>query len=132
MITGVVRDGRPWVPIELVLWQADESLAQGVWPALRIEFVFDTAFQGDLALSASVIDQFPTARFTNESLWRLADGSHRPVDMFEMDLDWNSHLRRVEIIALSGTPLVGTEFFKDCYITIHLIEGGEVQIDLPD
>jgi predicted aspartyl protease len=97
-----------------------------------IDFILDTAFQGEFALPRRIIDQKPTARFVHRDVRRMADGSISRVEVFELTMDWQGEERLVEVLALEGECLVGTDFFTDCFITIDQHEGGEVQVELPD
>jgi predicted aspartyl protease len=131
-LSGVVRDGMPWVPITL---DSRKDIGSGMlWGVISdpIEFILDTAFQGSFALPQREISRLSSAEFSHNSIRRMADGSLSEVAIYSLSFVWNDESRTVEIVTLEGDPLIGIELLQNCFLSIDLHEGGEVQIDLPD
>jgi clan AA aspartic protease len=91
-----------------------------------IEFVVDTGFDGGLTLPEDIARQL-VADEPEVRLIRLAGGHQRRCLYYEVEMeDDDGELRRVEVLALEGNPLMGTGFLAEMLLSIEIIEGGSV------
>jgi clan AA aspartic protease len=118
-IDGSFRDGLLRVVIPLPTIDEDE------W---ELEFIVDTGFDGGMTLAESAINRLP-AVFSGFRARSLADGSIGRCPVYELVLQWDEEPMRVEILALDGNPLLGTEFFQGHSIYGELTEGGAFQAE---
>jgi len=94
----------------------------------EVDFVIDTAFDGELALPshlASSLDQI-------NSGWRsyqLANGDIIVAPYCEIYLSWDGEPRRTEVAIIDGNPLLGVELLEGNLVQIEMTIGGEVHIE---
>jgi predicted aspartyl protease len=114
VIIGRVYGGHPRVVLSIA--------------GLDLEFILDTGFEGDLALSTHLADVVcgPVVAVENR---RLADGRRLRVPIRGAELDWQGDLRPVQVLVLEGDPLLGSALLMGQYLHIEMIEGGEVVIE---
>lgn len=97
MIRGHVRDRLPRLTLKLPGRDGGR---------LTVEFIVDTGFDGDLAMSSELIRQLDVRFFQNRTVL-LADGGTRERSHYRMALQWNNEERIVEVIEVSKNPLLG-------------------------
>jgi predicted aspartyl protease len=121
MITGYVRDELPWVLMTLP--------GRGGSP-VRIEFIVDTGFTGELAIPLSLLQQLD-AVYSHEHPILLAGGAMERRPFYEIVIEWEDEQERLtEVTALDGgNPLLGNGFLRDNLLQIEMAEGGEVTIE---
>jgi clan AA aspartic protease len=95
---------------------------------VRIDFVIDTGFEGDLALPAHLL-RHVADRPAGVRNHALADGSILGCPCYNATLDWNGEDRLTEVLMLEGVPLIGTALLEDYLLQIEMTEGGEVVLD---
>jgi clan AA aspartic protease len=118
MMLGVVRDNFPRVTLDL----------PGPQGFLRVEFVLDTGFEGELSVPLALMQRLDVSLTTHRAL-RLADGTLRHIPHYEISFDWLEEERLTEIIALEGRPLLGSMLLEGCSVLIEMQDGGEVEIE---
>ena len=118
MIFGHVRDRFPRVSLSL----------PGREGPISIEFIVDTAFDGDLALPSSVIAQLE-AEIAEEQIVRFADGSERERPRYELTLIWGEEERITEVLALENPPLLGVGLMDGHLLQAEMQTGGEVSLE---
>lgn len=118
MIYGHVRDYLPRVTLTL----------PGLSGPLTVEFILDTAFEGELALPASLAHQLDGSVFIPRTV-RLADGSLSSTAFRRIVLDWNDEPRPTEVLVLEGSPLLGMLILEGNSLYVEAHEGGEVVIE---
>ena len=118
MILGHVRDNLPRVMLAL----------PGYDGPVNVEFVVDTAFEGDLALPQSILDHVESV-FRGNRLVRLADGSLRYRDYYEIVLEWEEEERLTEVALMDNEPLLGVELMAGYLLQVELEDGGEVSLE---
>jgi clan AA aspartic protease len=99
-------------------------------PAIRIEFVLDTGFEGDLTLPPAAVAALALP-FRQDIIARLADGSPVRVDVYRATIVWDGADRNVTVLALGGRPLLGTALLDGSETCIQFADGGLVRIDPP-
>jgi clan AA aspartic protease len=121
MTLGRVRDLLPRVVLEL----------PGMSGPLSVEFIVDTAFDGDMALPPPVLRRLD-ARPAGSTLRALGDGTVQRFPMLLMDIRWNEEPRTVAILSSDGNPLLGTNMLEEWLVQIDMREGGEVLLEPPN
>jgi clan AA aspartic protease len=98
---------------------------------LVIDAIIDTGFTGKLTLPQSVIQSLELINpIAGEAA--LADGTIRHYDVFEADLLWDGHWKRVAISELGDEVLAGMKLLVGYELRIALRVGGAVElISLP-
>ena len=117
-MAGYIRGGFP--RIKLTRIGQDQDLA--------IEFIIDTAFDGELAMPPPLIAR-ALAHKKSIQVVRFADGTRRTCAFYELDVEWEGELRTVEVVELEGDPLVGIHMLDEHSMQMDITEGGEVVID---
>ncbi len=117
-LVGVFQEGMPRVEVTLY----------GVRGVVTVECILDTAFNGDLTLPPSVLQELgviPSTRIRN----RLASGGEEYAAAGVVQVEWMGTLRYAEAIAYRNNALLGTALLDDCHIDIEATEGGEVIVE---
>jgi clan AA aspartic protease len=118
VIDGTFRDGHPRVTLTL----------PGKNGPLDIEFIVDTGFEGDLALSSEWTSQLDAVQVGTDPR-RLADGTVIRCPYYSVLLNADEEEeepRFAQVLELDGAPLLGTTFLRDLLLQIEVTEGGEV------
>ncbi|MDQ2800994.1 MAG: hypothetical protein M3Y13_15280 [Armatimonadota bacterium] len=118
MILGEVRRRFPRVTLTL----------PGREKPLEIEFIVDTAFDGDLTVPADIarlLDAQPSGRRGLS----LADGSLFVSAACEILLDWADETRLTEVLILDGNPLLGVVLMDGLRLGAEMETGGEVSLE---
>lgn len=118
MTLGHFRDGHPRLRVSLPGRQGPRM----------IEFIIDTGFEGDLALSESLILPLES-ELSGADSFALDDGSRLNCPVYEIILDWNDVERPVEVLAMDGEPLLGTRLMQGLLLQAEIDEGGQVQLE---
>ena len=118
MIVGIYQNHFPCITLG-VRGTADET---------EVEFVVDTAFEGEITLPPAIIQRLGSA-YLGSDLRRLADGSFTPCGTYRLLLQWEDDWREVEVLALENRPLLGTALLEGNHIDIEATENGEVLIE---
>jgi clan AA aspartic protease len=118
---GTYRDHAP--RLSLVL--------PGLSGELQVEFVVDTAFEGDLSMPPTLLRQLNVSQRTLD-FRSLADGTIVEVPVYSVELNLSGEEREVEVISLASRPLLGTLLLDGCRLEIDMEEGGEVVVEIPD
>ena len=118
MIIGRVRDGFPRIALML----------PGKSGPIRVEFVLDTGFDGELAVPASILNRVDATHVSNRAV-QLADGTRRYMPHYELETVWMDEERTIELIALEGRPLLGSLLLSETDVNLEMTEGGEVSVE---
>lgn len=118
MTVGHVRDYFPRVTLTLA----------GRSGPLNVEFILDTAFDGELALPPSLLAQMDAAYASERSIL-LADSSVARRAVYEAVVEWEEEERITDVLVLDGNPLLGMIFLDGYHIHIEDSSGGEVVIE---
>jgi predicted aspartyl protease len=118
MILGYVRDRFPRITLNIPTQTGPVS----------VEFVLDTAFDGDLALPhhLAVLADMTSIGFRDV---RLADGSESRRQYYRMLLPWDEATVPVEVLVLENNPLVGVGLMEDYLLQAEMRTGGEVSLE---
>jgi predicted aspartyl protease len=121
VILGEFKNGFPCVTLSLL----------GVdGRPVPVEFIVDTAFDGDVKLPAEIVRRLAAAE-TGPGMRMLADGTLADCPIYNATLFWNGEARLVEVLALPGNALLGTSPLLGAHLDVEMDEGGEVIIELP-
>jgi predicted aspartyl protease len=118
MILGHVRDNFPHVMLTLPGYE-------GPTP---VEFIVDTAYEGDLTLPQSMLARVE-ASYIGDRPIRLADGTLRDRAYYRLVLDWDEEERIVEIAEMENSPLLGVELMAGYLLQVEITDGGEVSLE---
>jgi clan AA aspartic protease len=94
---------------------------------LAIEAVIDTGFTHWWTLPFDQINLLQLA-WEGRGQGDLADGTELPVDVYQAEIFWDQHPRRIYVAELGTVPLVGMKLLEDHCLTIDVIDGGRVEI----
>jgi clan AA aspartic protease len=120
MITGTVVGGREAV-ITLTL-----SGTNGI--EAHIDVVIDTGFTDSLTLSTEWVDALALP-YLQAEIVLLADGSEINVDQYEGTVIWDGSHRPIVVHCMEGNPLIGMSMLQECRVTLHVRDGGAVEIE---
>lgn len=96
--------------------------------SLEIEFLIDTAFDGDLALPPDIVRLLDSQPSGNRGL-SLADGSLFVSPAVEILLDWGDEERLTEVLVLDGNPLLGVVLMEGLRLGAEMEPEGEVSLE---
>ncbi len=118
MMFGHFRDGFPRIMLTL----------PGHSGPINIEFILDTAFDGELAVPGHVLTQLQVG-FQMDKRFRFADGTEAYQPTYEILLEWDGQARLTEVIQLENAPLLGVQLMNGKFLQAEMTDGGEVSLD---
>jgi predicted aspartyl protease len=95
---------------------------------LEIEFIVDTAFDGDLAVPSELALRLDAQPLGRRGL-SLADGSLFVSGAVEIEMDLQGELRLTEVLILDGSPLLGVVLMEGFHLGADMEPGGEVSLE---
>ena len=119
MITGTVVSLRALVGVTLRLPNQ---------PAIVIECVVDTGFEGALALPSDAIAVLGLP-FYQEIYANLADNSDVSVDTHRATIVWEGQELDVAVLAMGRRPLLGTALLAGKELVAQFVDEGLVTVD---
>ncbi len=85
----------------------------------EIEFLLDTGFNGAILLPLDKIKKLGLKSFA-VTQYALADGSHAVSEVFEAEVEWLEHTKKVAVIGVqSAFALLGMELLKSAKTTLN-------------
>lgn len=121
MITGQVTSDREAV-ISLVLFDASGE-------RINLSAVLDTGFTAYLTLSPAQITHLGLVQVHTATVV-LGDGSETIVPVYRGELQWHNQRRLIYVHETDGGALVGMSLLYGSLLTMRVIDGGEVTIEL--
>ena len=118
MIFGRVRERFPHITLSL----------RGLVGRMNVEFIVDTAFDGDLALPAHLASELKSSHAAVQRV-RLADGYESNQPYLKIMLDWDEDTLPVEVLIMETSPLIGVLLLKNYLLQAEMKEGGEVMLE---
>ena len=115
---GKVKEGQ--ATLEVVLQLAGK-------PNLALEFVVDTGFQGELALSQKAVALLELPLLRTKRLV-LENGDEVEAGVHSATILWDNYAREVEVEARGVRPLLGTGLLAGHHFGVVFLEGGEVVV----
>lgn len=94
----------------------------------NIQAIVDTGFGGFLTLPTSAIRSFELSSLGRQR-GILADGTSVFFDLYAGSVQWNGKKRSVEIHAADAEPLAGMALLAGHQLTIHVKDGGRVEVE---
>ena len=119
MISGIVNSAREAViSIEIL----------GASGSRIVETIIDTGFTDYLTLPASIINELglPIDSVTRVT---LADNLSSVVNVYLAEINWATKTRTIQVLEMTGDPLVGMALLHRHHLHVHIIDGGQVLID---
>lgn len=95
---------------------------------LEVEVVVDTGFNDYLTLPSDLIAAL-SIPYYGEVEYFLADGSESLARVFEATVEWFGRPRRVLVLEVDCTPLLGVEMLRGSRLTIEVAPNGRVIIE---
>lgn len=95
----------------------------------RIEAVIDTGYNGYLTLPGDLVVSLHLP-FAGHRRGMLADGSVVRLEAYLALVNWHGKLQDILISQAAGTPLVGMALLQGCRLTMDVLEGGGLSIDV--
>ncbi len=118
MILGHVRDRFARITLSL----------RGLDGPLRVEFLVDTGFDGDLSLPLSLVSRMETSYAASRRV-RLADGYESNQDYRQIMLSWDEDTIPIEVLVIETNPLIGVLLMEDYLLQAEMQEEGEVSLE---
>ena len=120
MIRGVLNDNlEPMVVLEI---------SNGDGRFQPVEALLDTGFTEELTLPPDAVARLGL-NHVNQTPMILAGGQRIEASVYDGYVNWFGQVRRVDVIAVEGEPLLGMSLLAGCKITIRAQAGGEVLIE---
>jgi clan AA aspartic protease len=93
-----------------------------------IETAIDTGFNGYLTLSPALASRLalPVQAPTRVT---LGDGTEAHLDVVEVTVEWDGHLRTVPALAADGGTLIGMSLLHGSRLVIDVVDGGAVTVE---
>jgi clan AA aspartic protease len=104
------------------------TLCSPMQPAVKIECVVDTGFEGFLTLPTAVVEDLDLPYLAPIDA-NLADNSRIVTNVHQGVILWNGVQRVVPILAMGRRPLIGTALLEDYHLSVDFCEGGTVLVD---
>lgn len=120
MIAGWVSDSREAI-ISLVV--------SGPGGSINIDAVIDTGFDGSLSLPPPLVSKLDLP-LQGSARTVLGDGSRIVFDFYEATVIWDGLARRVSVDEADTDPLVGMGLLAGYELSIEVVKGGAVAINL--
>lgn len=120
MIAGWISDSREAI-IRLVV--------SGPGGSINIDAVIDTGFDGSLSLPPALISRL-NLLLQGSARTVLGDGSKIVFDFYEATVIWDGLTRRVSVDEADTDPLVGMGLLDGYELSIEVVSGGAVAIEL--
>lgn len=100
----------------------------GAGQVIEVDAVVDTGFNGALSLSQEIfaLVAAPPGQLVEAT---LADGSTVFTPTFQVGVEWNEAVIRVEATLTAGIALIGTALLQNHKLQIEVRDGGGVLIE---
>ena len=118
MITGIVRDFEPIIPLA-VCGSDGKVYAQ--------DAIVDTGFDGWLSLPSGLIAQL-NLRWKRRGRAILGDGSECVFNAYEAIVVWDGDPFTIPVDEADSDPLIGMSLMEGYQLTVQVFEGGLVEL----
>jgi clan AA aspartic protease len=118
MITGIVRDLEPIIPL---------SVCDAAGKVYTQDAIIDTGFDGWLSLPLDLI-QLLNLNWKRRGRAILGDGSECVFNVYEAVIIWDGDLLTIPIDEADSEPLVGMSLMEGYQLTMQIFEGGIVEL----
>ena|SRR2546423_185092 len=103
--------------------------ARGPKGMQSFEAVVDTGFSDYLTMSRQTIGDLGL-RYLGPTKAELADGSEVIADLYRAEALWNGRYIAIDVVAAEGPPLVGMAMMYGYNLSVDVLDGGRVILDL--
>lgn len=93
----------------------------------EVDFVIDTGFNGYMTLTTTLALELGLEVYELIPM-DLADGSRTFIPSYEVNVNWDGSVRRVEAGALGDFPTIGMSLLEGYDLMIQVREGGRILI----
>ena len=94
-----------------------------------VDAVIDTGFNGFLTLPRAMVQALQLPLAGNRRV-TLGDGSTVVLDLYLATVLWDTQPREVLVLAAEGGPLMGMAMLYEHRVILHVVDNGDVLIDL--
>ena len=94
----------------------------------EIEAVIGTGFNGFLTLPQNLVTELGLV-YRDRGRAILADGSETLLDIYDVVVLWDSHLRNTRASSAATTPLIGMRMLEHHDLNVQVRAGGRVVIE---
>ncbi len=95
---------------------------------VNIEFIVDTAFDGDLSVPPHVLARLDVG-YQTDRLFQMADGRQVYQPAFEINLLWDGEIRLTEVVSIKNASLLGIQLMDGKLLQAEMTDGGEVSLE---
>jgi clan AA aspartic protease len=120
LIEGVVTPYREATIVVTLEWSGGQE---------EIEAVVDTGFNGSLTLPLDVVDRL-SLPIQAETKVTLAEGTETSLKVVETTLLWEGAPRIVAALEAQGSPLIRMSLLYGYRLTMEVVDGGSVRIEM--
>ena len=92
------------------------------------QVLIDTGYTGDITLPIEVVRELGL-NWHSTAFGELADGTRGERDRYLAEVLWMGQWRPVPVIALGGTPMLGTKLLQGHRLTVEIVPDGVVAIE---
>jgi clan AA aspartic protease len=96
-------------------------------PEHDLQAVMDSGFTGFLTLPPPLAKLVGHRRLHRERV-KLADGTTKSFDVYEVTVMWDGQVRRGEALAMDAEVLIGMTLLEGYEVRMQVIEGGNLVI----
>ena len=117
-MTGVVNDQLE-ATLRLVVVGANGQ------PSREVSAVIDTGYNGAITLPPSAVSALALPRGASREV-TLGDASRKVFDYYTASVIWDGQARKVRVLCVEGTPLIGTALLRGYKLESDFVAGGPV------
>jgi clan AA aspartic protease len=93
----------------------------------EIDTILDTGFTDELTLHPAIIAALGLV-LRGSTVGTLADGTLRTFGVYAAQIVWDGQDRSILVLEADGGPLVGMNLLYGFWVTLDVIDGGDVTI----
>jgi clan AA aspartic protease len=93
----------------------------------QITATIDTGFNGSISLPLAIVETLQLVKDAVRPV-TLGDRSTKFLDYYRGEIEWQGVRRKVRVLCVEGTPLVGTALLKGFRLTADFVVDGVVTI----
>jgi len=91
----------------------------------EVTAVIDTGYNGTLSLPLAIVTALALPPAASRIV-TLGDASQRVFDFYTAHIHWEGQVRRIRVLCVEGTPLVGTQLLQGHKLEADFTAGGVV------
>ena len=96
-------------------------------PGQEVTAIIDTGYNGPLSLPLSMVTVLALQPSASRMV-TLGDASQRVFDFHTASIHWEGQVRRIRVLCIEGSPLVGTALLQGYKLEVDFTIGGVVTL----